>query len=365
MKNYDVYLPSYSIGDDVYREIPSICSQYGKKAVVIGGKKAMAASLDEILKYAKEKIEILGIQWYGGEASYENVAMLESLTCVKDADMIFAIGGGKALDTCKALGETIGKPVFAFPTIASTCAATTAVSIMYRPDGAFLKPYFLKSPPKHTFIHTNILAKAPYRYLWAGMGDTYAKYFESSMSSRGEALTHYHALGVTISEMCLSPILKYGKDALDANKEGIATDAFEEVVLSVIVTTGIASILLTKEKKIDYNTGLAHAIFYSLTVDKNIEENHLHGEVVGFGVLVLLLVDGQEEMFQTMYDFHRSVGLPTCLADIEYKSDHIGEIAEAASVMHDIDHNPYPITASMIANALQKLENYHLRKELS
>ena len=364
MKNYDVYLPSYSIGDDVYRDIPSICLPFGKKAVIIGGKKALAASLDEILKYTKDRIDILDIRWYGGEASFENVSILEALDGVKNADMVFAVGGGKALDTCKALGETIGKPVFAFPTIASTCAATTAVSIMYRPDGSFLKPYFLKAPPKHAFIHTGVLAKAPHRYLWAGMGDTYAKYFESTMSSRGEALTHYHALGVTTSEMCLSPILKYGKDALQANKEGLATDAFEEVVLSVIVTTGIASILLTKEKKIDYNTGLAHAIFYSLTGDKNIEENHLHGEVVGFGVLVLLLVDGQEEMFQTMFDFHQSVGLPTCLADIEYDDSRIDDVATAAAAMHDIDHSPYPVTAGMISDALKKLENYHLRKEL-
>ena len=363
MKNYDVYLPSYSIGDDVYRKIPSICLPFGKKAVVIGGKQAMAASLDEILKYAKEQIEILDIRWYGGEASYENVAVLEALESVRNADMIFAVGGGKALDTCKTLGENLNKPVFAFPTIASTCAATTAVSIMYHPDGSFLKPHFLKAPPKHAFIHTGILAKAPSRYLWAGMGDTYAKYFESTMSSRGEELTHYHALGVTTSHMCLSPILSHGKAALDANREGNVTDAFEEVVLAIIVTTGIASILLTKEKKIDYNTGLAHAIFYSLTSDKNIEENHLHGEVVGFGVLVLLLVDGDVDMFRTMFDFHQSVGLPTCLGDIEYDASRIEEVAKAAAVMHDIDHNPYPITAEMIQCALEKLENYHNRKE--
>ena len=63
-----------------------------------------------------------------------------------------AVGGGKALDTGKAYGEESGKPVFTFPTIASTCAATTAVSILYHADGTFLAPDFHKAPPVHAFI---------------------------------------------------------------------------------------------------------------------------------------------------------------------------------------------------------------------
>ncbi len=83
--------------------------------------------------------------WYGGEASRENIAALAENPAVAAADMIFAVGGGKALDTGKAYGEESGKPVFTFPTIASTCAATTAVSILYHADGTFLAPDFHKS----------------------------------------------------------------------------------------------------------------------------------------------------------------------------------------------------------------------------
>ena len=70
------------------------------------------------------------------------------------------------------------------------------------------------------------------------------------------------------------------------------TYAVEQVILAIIVTTGIASILLTAEHIVDYNSGLAHAVFYALTAWPHIEARHLHGEVVGFGVLILLLTDG-------------------------------------------------------------------------
>ena len=119
--------------------------------------------------------------------------------------MVFGVGGGKALDTVKCLCIPDDKPVFAFPTIASNCSACTSVSIMYNEDGSFLKPHFFVRPVMHTFIDTDIIARAPSRYMWAGIGDTYAKYYEATISSRGEQLEHYTALGVAVSTMCRDP----------------------------------------------------------------------------------------------------------------------------------------------------------------
>ncbi len=42
--SYNEFLPSYSIGDDCYKEIPYVTRRYGKTAVVIGGKTAMEKS---------------------------------------------------------------------------------------------------------------------------------------------------------------------------------------------------------------------------------------------------------------------------------------------------------------------------------
>jgi len=357
MENYSMYLPAYSIGNAVYEKAPAICRKAGKTAVLIGGKKALAAAGDAIEKaFRDSEVAILDRRWYGGEATWENVEALAADKAVQASEIILAVGGGKALDTCKALGEKLGKSVFTFPTIASTCAATTAVSIMFNPDGSFHGPFFLEAPPVHAFISTPIIAAAPRRYMWAGMGDTYAKYFESEMSSRGEDLVHYHALGVNISRMCLDPILKYGALAMEDNGKGEASFALEQVVLAIVVTTGIASILLTKEHIIDYNTGLAHAVYYALTRWKHIDEKHLHGEVVSFGILLLLLLDGQEEMFRKLLEFSRAVGLPTKLEDIEFSPAELKELIPAILSMHDIDHNPYPITAAMLEKAFADLE---------
>lgn len=352
-----IMLPDYTVGMDSYKQIAKICRPYGTKVAAIGGHKAIAAAKDKINEAVKNSgLEISDFVWYGGEASYENIEMLKKNEAVKQADMLFAIGGGKSIDTVKALADIIKKPVFSFPTIASNCSACTSVSIMYNEDGSFKHPYFFDNPPAHAFIDTEIIVNSPSKYMWAGIGDTYAKHFESSISSRGEQVPHYIALGVTTTDMCYIPMLEYGRQAMADMDEHKASNAFEQVVLSIIVSTALASILLCTDHVIDYNTGLAHAIFYALTSYEHVEKNHLHGELVSYGILALLLVDKDEENFKKVYEFNKSIGLPLKLADIELTVEELPKLVEAAIAMKDIEHNPYEITEEMLTKAFLTLE---------
>lgn len=355
LNNYSLLMPNYSIGESVYEKIEDFCPQYGSKAVIIGGRKAIAAAEKKILP-ALKTIEIIDTLWYGGEASYENVEYLKNHKSVQECDMIFAVGGGKATDTCKCLGDKIQKPVFTFPTIASNCSCCTSVSIMYRSDGTFIEPYFFLQPPVHAFIDTDIMCHAPEKYIWAGMGDTIAKYYECRVSSRGETLEHFTAFGVQSSGMCVDPIVRWGAQAMLDNKNGVSTYEFQQVVLAITVTTAVVSIFLTRDHTPDYNSGLAHAVFYALTAIKNIEENHLHGEVVAFGLLIMLLCDGQTEEFKRIYDFNRSVGLPVSLDEIEVTRDQIDELLPSVTTLSDVRHYPYEVTVEMLSKALDELE---------
>ena len=51
--SYSVYLPNYSIGENCYKELPYVARNYGKKAVVIGGKTAMEKAKDALLEGIK------------------------------------------------------------------------------------------------------------------------------------------------------------------------------------------------------------------------------------------------------------------------------------------------------------------------
>jgi glycerol dehydrogenase len=356
---YSVNLSNYTVGQSSYDHIDAICSHYGKKVVLIVGDHGYQAArnvLDAAID--KSRLEVVKTLHYGGECTYENVEKLKKEIAATDAQMIFAIGGGRVLDTGKFVAEQVAKPVFSFPTIASNCSACTSVSIMYGSDGGFLRPEFLKEPPKHAFIQTQVLAEAPVKYLWAGLGDTYAKYYEASISARGEALNHALAMGVNISSQCADGIITHGVLALQANQEKVVNEAFEQAVLIVIVTTALVSILVTLDHTPDYNSGLAHAIYYTLTTIPGFDnETHLHGEIVAFGILILLLVDGQREEFERVYHFNCETGLPHALADLDLNYKQLEPYLESITQMADIRHNPYEITLEMLKAAFLELEN--------
>ena len=324
----------------------------GRKAAIIGGKKALAAAEDKIRKAVEGSgIEIIGTFWYGGEASRENMDMLRPQ--VADADMIFAVGGGKAIDTCKVLAHETHRPFFTFPTIASTCASCTSLGIVYHPDGSLREYSFSKIPPNHIFINTEIIANAPVRYLWAGMGDTMAKHYECTTSSRNDVPAHSDAMGIALSSMCAAPILRWGKQAMADCEAHKVTPELTEIIEAIIISTGFVSNFV----QVDYTTGMAHAMYNGFTILPAMEENHhLHGEVVSYGILVMLTADKQYEERDRLMAFSKSIGLPTCLADIHAKPEDLPAVTEKALAGIDVRVWPYPVTQQMLIDAVMELE---------
>ena len=85
-------------------------------------------------------------------------------------------------------------------------------------------------------------------------------------------------------------------------------------------------------------------------------EDQGHGEVVGFGVLALLALDGQDDMLRTMIDFNRSIGLPTRLEDIEVTLADLDRVIPKVLRMPDIEHYPYRVTQQALRAAFERLE---------
>lgn len=229
----NLILPNYSIGIDAYKNIEEICINYGKKAVIIGGEKSISVSKESILKNLN-KIKINGILHYGGEASYENVDILKNKKEVKEADIIFAVGGGKSIDTSKTLSETINKPLFAFPTLASNCASATSLSVMYNQDGSFKDLFHQKKPPIHTFINSDIILNSPERYFIAGIGDAASKQYETEFSIRNENLDYNNFLGYQIIKNCSNDIIKNAVQSLNDFRNKKSSDILERVILHII-----------------------------------------------------------------------------------------------------------------------------------
>ncbi|WP_157147224.1 iron-containing alcohol dehydrogenase family protein [Brachyspira pilosicoli] len=359
-----LFLPNYTIGSDAYNYIDDICKNYGSNAVIISGKKSLNASRDILLKSLKN-INVTAEIYYGGVASYENVEMLKNIKEIKEADMVFAVGGGRCVDTVKTLCDMINKPLFTFPTLASNCAAVTSLSVMYNSDDSYKNLYTQKRPAIHTFINTDIILNSPERYFIAGMGDALSKQYETLFSTRNEVFDYKNFLGYEIIKECSNDIIKYSLKAFNDFKNKKPTDDFNRVVLHIVYTTGLTSVTMRD----DYHISLPHAVYNGLTRIKEIGENFFHGELVAYGILLLLTMDKKFDELEKVFNFNKSLSLPTSIKaigikDISLENEELSKVLEGAYVSKDLEVSPYPITKDMIINAMLELEEYNIKKAL-
>lgn len=303
--------------------------------LVIHGDKSLLSIKNEFFKTLKDKN--FHLVHYGNECCHSIVnSTLDNLND-NTYDLILGIGGGKSIDASKVMMDKLNIPLFTIPTIASTCAAVSYISVMYEKNHVFQELYFLKRPPHKTFINLDTLIAAPKKYLWAGIGDTLAKYYEMNLKARGKRLNFNTTMGEKLSHLCKETMLNYGKHALSTS---IVDVDFKEVAGVILVTTGIVSNLIDFK----YNGALAHAIFDALTKIKRVEEEHLHGEVVAFGILIQLQLEGNHEELNNLLNFYKEINLPTTLKEIVVKNEYLEKKEEIIDkILNSITGSEIPL----------------------
>lgn len=347
----------YSIGVDAYEQVDSICSPHGTKVLLIGGATGLLKGkprLMEALEKAGSNLRLMDTVVYGKECTYERIGELERLYRDRQVDMVFGMGGGKAMDTAKGVAFRLGVPVFTFPTIPSNCAAMAALSVVYKAAGGFDSFYFYERPAVHCFIDTQILIQAPGSYFRAGMGDTIAKYFECHFSSRGDELDYHSALGREISNLCYERIKAYAKKAMEEFEQGRPGDGFNQTVLTIIVNTGLVSHLVED----CYNCAAAHSVCYGLDLVPGVNERFLHGDLVGYGVLIQLLLDGKTEEADEVRVLLEALHIPVTLREmgISCSRDALGAVLRETVSGPDMEHIPFPVTEEMVWEAMRAAE---------
>ncbi len=352
----NISLTNYTVGADAYAMLGTICARLGTKLLPIGGKRALTAAypiMQAALSQSSE-VTLLNGFWYGGECSQSHVEVLAKHAQSIGADIIAGVGGGKAIDTAKAVAEKLDLPCITLPTVASSCAAVTPTVVMYDNKGSYTETINLNFAPAHCFIDTDTISCAPVEYMRAGMGDTLAKHYEFMFSPDIDDASPSVAMAGALSEACVAQLLKYGGQALEDGAAAVESDALDRVVVSNIVTSGYVSTLEGKE----YSNALAHAMCHGLSLLPHVRKNYLQGDLVAYGVLVQLVVDGHEDEAAKLYPHLKSWNTPVCLKDIHMMLDWtvisplLDEVVSVPSVAKK------NISSEIIFEAMSKVEAF-------
>lgn len=272
----------------------------------------------------------------------------------KDA-YIIGMGGGKALDTAKAVASLVGVPVVTIPTSAATCAAASALSAMYHPTGVASHYLVYTRCPDLMIIDHVLIATSTPTMLAAGMADALAKYFEAFASTQGKPQNRYECIALDIALRIHDTIFSIGKQAFEDMKRGIVSHAFKEIVRTNIALAGLVGGIGGEGCR----ACAAHAVHNAFTHIPNCTHRFLHGELVAFGNIVQLLLQKKSSDVKKLEQLYHSLNLPSRLSDFDISlSDKTSDmLVKYICSPHDTLKNmPNTITASDVRTVLKQLQ---------
>ena len=351
MKKVMIAPGKYIQGEGELLNIGSYVKQYGKKLLLVASKddqKRVQHLLDEAQKTADFEI-VSGA--FNEESTKKEIERLVEVMKATGCDAVAGLGGGKALDTSKAVSYYTKKPNIIIPTIASTDAPCSSLAIIYNEKSEFEGYMNLGKNPEIVLVDTGIIANAPVRFLVSGMGDALSTYFEARTCARSYAKNIPGGMStkaaLAIAKQCFDTLMEDSLKAKAACENSVVTQSLENIIEANILLSGIGF----------ESSGLAaaHAIHDGLT---HLEETHkyFHGEKVAFGVLVHLVLENapQAEIDQVL-SYNRSVGLPTCLKDVGVipTEEKIMKVANGAVAEGETMVNmPFEVTAKDVYSAI-------------
>jgi len=344
-------------------ELSEEISRFGQKGLLVCDSFVFENILPEIREKIKKNVEVK-IEKFGGECCDEEIERLSDIAKDFGCEFIAGIGGGKTLDTAKAVAYRLKISTCIVPTIASTDAPCSALSVIYTPEGKFKRYLKLPKNPDLVLVDTKVIANAPVRFLVSGMGDALATWFEAESCRRAYAKNMAGGVGTlsaySLARICYETLLEYGLSARISCERKVVTPALEHIVEANILLSGLG-----------FESGglaAAHAIHDGLTV---LEETHrfYHGEKVAIGTLAsLFLTDKPKKIVDEVFSFCELVGLPTTLEDIGVPSasdEKLMEVAKATCAEEETIHNePFPVTPEMVFFALKAADGEGKRRKI-
>jgi len=290
-----------------------------------------------------------------GETTQDEIDRVVKDLADYECDVIVGAGGGKVIDAARGAADACGVKLVVLPTVASNDSPCSALSVIHDEAGKVLELRVTKRSPELVLVDTEIIAAAPVRLLIAGIGDALATWFEARACKKSGAVTtsggRCSDAALALAKLCYDTLVQHGPSAMEAVSRGEINESLEKVVHANTYLSGIG-----------FESGgvaAAHAINDGFSIIP--EGNKLyHGEVVGFGVLCLLVLENasEAEIFEVT-SLMKTVGLPMTLEQMNMShldDDTLHRVAEAACATPVMPNMPFKVTAEDAFNAIKKAD---------
>jgi len=354
-----IILPSkYVQGAGVLTQLGAYVRQYGERPFVVAGRTSFSkvkARLQACLLAAS--VPMVGFDDTVTECTKAKIDEIATRAEYLDADVIIGCGGGKAVDTAKAVAEKLHVPAFTVPTQCATNADGMADSVVFTEDHKFLEDMYLSRAPVLVLVDTEVVGRAPAQYIVQGMGDALSSAFEkpayaaSQRAKKANEQATQAALEVNMK--CFDTLMAHGLQARKDVESGKVTEAVEAIVEAIKLQSGFG-----------FGGGgcaAAHAIHNGFTIVPGIARTH--GEIVAFGTLVQMVLERRPMgEIERVMRWCKALGLPVRLKELgNLDMSALPMAAERACDPKDtMGCMPFLVTPKMVLDAMHEVDRLAL-----
>jgi glycerol dehydrogenase len=348
-----------------YVQGPGQISQLGRYLPLLNSKHPALLAPDDlpsdILEQLLTSLSRNGVicerRHFSGQCSHAEIEHHAEYLRHAAVDSVIAVGGGKVIDSAKAIAARLAVPVVVCPTLASTDAPCSAVSVIYDEEGVFSDVEYFCGNPDLVLVDTQVIAQAPVRFFVAGIADALATGYETraclanphARSMLGGRIT---LAAATISALCTETIYTHALEAANAVRSKMVNSAVEDVIEANTLLSGTG-----------FESGglaLAHAIATALTLIPSVERRFLHGEMVAVGLLTQLAFEENHQEFERAKELFIKLKLPSSYKelglDLEHDVDAISRVIENAFALPFIQNQPGELSPANVHRAILKVD---------
>ena len=292
------------------------------------------------------------VEQFAGQCTLAEIARLTEVGRANEVVAVVSAGGGKASDAGRGAADALGLPTIQTPTLASTDAPCSALSVIYNEDDTVDEYRFYAHHPALVLVDSEVIARSPKRQLVSGIGDAIATWFEARTVSESGAPNQLGGLptatGTGLDKLCAEILLADGPAACAAIDAQEVTPALERLIEANTLLSGLG-----------FESGglaVAHSVYNGMSAVASANA-YYHGEKVAFGLITQLILEGQPQSEVDMIvEFQRTVGLPITLAEVGVDSsddDALNLIAETTVAPGETcHHEPFEVSADAIKAAM-------------
>lgn len=342
----------YIQGYDELKNIREHLSYIGNIFLVIASKNRIQDLGKEIESSFGSDGKIIFAE-FSGESSRREVSRIVALVKGNGCHAVIGMGGGKVIDTAKAVANDANLPCVIIPTIAATDASTTCCSVIYNEDGSLDAEENYDRNPEIVLVDTKIIMNAPVRFLVSGMGDAISTYYGARVAYQGYKDNAFGGksteLAYMIAKLAYDIVVEYGESAKIACENKSMTMDLEKVIEANVLLSGLGC---------ESNAGASdHSFYYGFCALTHREEYMYHGEYVAFSTLCLMVMEGaSKKELDELFKFCIKVGLPVCLEDMkldDMTEDEFHQVAEAGLSLEPTHNHPFVVDEVAFIGAIK------------